>query len=282
VDKKLTKEEIRNPDQLTQGLNNLADFVRKNAVIFGVIILGIIAIGGIVTVLDYVKTQKEEKLQGEMSGAEREYTDKKSKFKEADRADELKAAAKDVKKSPKKDAKDEAKDEKKPELVKASGDLQKDYGSVVDRFQSILAKDPTTKAGQMSAIYLAELYNQYKKPDEAIQSLDKAVPKNEANDMLSALVLNLKAGLIADKGDCPKAVDIWQKLMNDKKTTYMHDEAKLRMAMCYEKMNEPVKAEQYYTELSKAAPGEDGGDRAVSEDAKKYLRLLKVRANGGT
>ncbi len=277
MEKKLTKEEVRTPDQLTLSLGKFAEWVSKNVTLVVGLIIGLVILGGAISVVDYFKTKKENDLQGEMARFERQYTDKKTKFKEATQAAAVKAPA------PKKGEKKAAKEvPPAPVAAKASGDLDKDYGPEVSGFQELVTKSPTSKAGQMSAIYLAEIYSEYRQPEKAIETLNKAVPQNDPSDVLSALALNLKAGLLTDQGQCPQAVDIWQKIINQKKLTYMHDESKLRSAVCYEKMDQLAKAEQYYLELSKdTAAKEDSADKAVSEDAKKYLRLLKLRTGGG-
>ncbi len=276
MDKKLTKEEVRTPDQMTQGLGRFAEWVSKNIVIVIGTLVGLLVLGGVISVVDYFSTQKESDLQGKMSRVEHQYTEKKTKFKEAEQSDSAKALASA------KAANKDKKDEKTPPAVKATGDLEKDYGPEVIGFEELVAKNGSSKAGQMSAIYLAEIYSEYKQSEKAIEALNKVVPKNEPSDVVTALAVNLKAGLLADKGDCNQAVDIWQKIISQKKIEYMHNEAKLRSAVCYEKMNDTAKAEKYYMELSKnTASKDEPDDRAATEDAKKYLRLLKVRSNGG-
>ena len=274
MDKKLTKEDVRTPDQMTQELGRFAAWISKNITLVIGVIVGLLVMGGIYTAVDYFNGQKESHLQGEMSRVEHQYTEKKTKFKDAEQAENAKKPA---------SAKKDKNETPAPVLVKATGDLEKDYGPEVSGFEDLVAKNPNSKAGQMSAIYLADLYSEYKQPGKAIEALNKVAPQNEPTDVVSALVINLKAGLLADQGDCAQALQIWQKIMAQKKMDYLHDEAKLRSAVCYEKMNETAKAEQFYIELSKNTSSKDQAeDKAATEDAKKYLRLLKVRTNGGT
>ncbi len=276
MDKKLTKEEVRTPDKMTLILDRIAIWTGKNVVMVAGVVISLLVLGGAFSVFDYFKTKKENELQSEMSRIERQYTDKKTKFKEALQAENIKAPAATKKETLKQET-------PMPALVKATGDLEKDYGSEVTGFQDLVVKNPKSKAAQMSAIYLAEIYSEYKQPEKAIETLNKVVPKNDASDILSALAVNLKAGLLADQGNCPQAVDIWQSIIQQKKADYLHGEAKLRSAVCYEKMNDSTKAEQFYTELSKSTVSKDEPeDKAVTEDAKKYLRLLKMRASEGT
>jgi tetratricopeptide (TPR) repeat protein len=263
VAKKLTKEQVKNPDQVKLALDKTMQWLRKNVVMVAILLLGFVGAGAAWSVWEYFNHAAEEKMQGELALVEKEYFEKKNDFKEA-------AAP-----APKPTDKNAKKEQLK---AKASGDLQKDYGSIVERLKSIVDKEPKSKAATMAALYLAEIYSEYKKPQEAVDVLNQ-VSGDKARDVLSALVINLKAGLLADQGDCQKAIGIWQNVTEQKKVAYLHDEAKLRMALCYEKMNDTDKAEQIYSELSR---NEEGGDRAVADDAKKYLRLMKIRPSGGT
>jgi predicted negative regulator of RcsB-dependent stress response len=259
---KLSKEVVKSPDKVKASLEKSMEWMRKNVALVAVILVAFVGIGAAWSIWDYFKHANEEKLQADLSVAvaEKDYFEKKSQFREA--------AA-----SPK------SKDKKEISKVTATGDLQKDYGSVVERLNAIVQKEPKSNAAAMAALYLAEIHSEYKQAEKALEALNK-VSGDSAKDVLSSLVLNLKAGLLADQGSCDKAIGIWDNVTKQKKASYLHEEAKLRMALCYEKINDVVKAEQLYTELSKG--GDSASDRAVADDAKKYLRLLKIRASGGT
>lgn len=269
---KLDKNEVKSPDQVKKGLEIVMQWLQKNIAVVGAVFLVFIVSGLAWSVWGYMSAQKELKLQSEVALAEKDYFEKKNKFKEAARQAELKKQTPPVKDNKKSEEKDE---------TAATGDLQKDYGSLVETFSGIVDKNPNSKAASMSALYLAEIYTEYKMPEKAMQALEK-VSARKTKDVLAALVLNKKAGLMADQGECSKAVDVWQNLSGQKQLNYIHDEAKLRMALCYEKMNETSKAEQLYTELSSKMSDDPEMDRSVAEDAKKYLRLLKIRQSEGT
>lgn len=268
---KQEKKDIRRPDQVKQALESLMHWVQQNFAVLGLVFVGFVILGAGWSVWDYFQSEKEESLQGQVALIEKDYFEQKEKFQTAEREAAMKQAA-----PPKKDKKEEL----PPVTVAATGDVQKDYGPILQRFSEVADKNPKSRAAKMSALYSAEIYTLYKQPDPALQTLEKVSPQNNAKDMLSGLVLNMKAGLMAEKGQCEPAVQIWKKVTEQKKLFYLHDDAKLRMALCYEKMNDVAKAEQLYSEISQ--PSADKQERVLSEDAKKYLRLLKMKGQSGT
>ena len=95
--------------------------------------------------------------------------------------------------------------------------------------------------------------------------------------MLSSLVLSQIGNVYADQNDCKQAVGQWQKIVENKKLTFAHDEARLRMGLCFESLGDVAKAEEFYTEVSKK--DEKNANLGASRDAEKYLRLLKMKKN---
>ena len=87
------------------------------------------------------------------------YLKKKRDFEEAERS-ALRPPAKDTKDQP-------------PQKAKASGDLEKDYGTEVAGFKQVMETHPSSKAAQMAALNLSEVYMNYKKTDDAAQVLQK-------------------------------------------------------------------------------------------------------------
>lgn len=264
---KISKDDLKSPDQVTQTLRK--GFVwttgHSKAVISAVAVFIVLGVG--YSIASYLSDKKETAQQEKYFLLEKAYTTKKSGFEEAARAEQINAQSKDKKNVP---AFDPAK--------KASGDLQKDYGTIVADFESFINDAPKTKAAQMAALNVSEIYLTYKKNDEAAAVLAKVEPGLKSGDVLTALVLMQTGNVQADKGDCKAAVEKWQKLADSKNLAFAHDEAKLRMGLCFESMNDLVKAEALYTEIAKK---EDMNttDFAAAKEAQKYLRLLKAKKN---
>lgn len=164
--------------------------------------------------------------------------------------------------------------------VKASGDLEKDYGDLPKKLSDLVQAAPKTRAGEMAALNLAGLQREYKKPSEASATLAKVNSGDRTSDLLGALVVHMKAGLKADQGDCKGAVSLWEKIERDHQARFLQDESRLRMGLCYESMNDSAKAESLYAEVAKKDAKDT--DPAASKEAEKYLRLLRLKKVRGS
>jgi hypothetical protein len=264
---KFTKEELKNPDQMTQTLRKGFAWTTNHSkmVVVAVVVFLVVGIGA--SIMQMVNEKKETAVQEKYFSAEKAYTDKKRSFDEAARAELMASQAKDKKNIPPVDA-----------SKKATGDLQKDYGSVITNFEALISEAPSSKAAQMSALNLSDIYLQYKKNDEALATLQKVESGLSKKDMLTALAWMQMGNAVANKGDCKGAVEKWQKISDTKALAFAHDEAKLRMGLCYESLNDLAKAEQLYTEVAKKEDV-NTSDFVASKEAEKYLRLLKAKKN---
>lgn len=264
---KISKDDLKSPDQVTQTLRQGFVWTTAHSKIVITAIAAFIVIGVGFSIFSYMSEKKEVAQQEKYFLLEKAYTDKKRGFEEVARAEMIQAQTKDKKAAPAFDA-----------SKKATGDLDKDYGAIVKDFEAFITEAPKTKAAQMAALNLADLYMSYKKHDEAIATLAKVEAGLSKGDVLTALVLMQSGNAHANKGDCQGAVAKWQTLTGNKSLAFSHDEAKLRMGLCYETMNDLAKAEELYTEISKK---EDlnSTDFAASKEAEKYLRLLRAKKN---
>lgn len=245
------RKTLKQPDQFQAELIKGFKWTTSHSkLVLGAVILFVVAAAAYTTA-GYIKTEKETKVQEKYYSFERQYLEKKAAFE-----------------------KPESKDKKETKIT-ATGDLQKDFGSAVEGFESLVKEFPNSLGGQMSALHLSDLYMSYKKPEDALRVL-KAVQINGSSEMLAALVLNQLGNVYAQQNDCKNAIEQWQTVVNSKKLAFAHDEAKLRMGLCFETMNDIAKAEQMYTEVSKK---EGSSDFSASRDAEKYLRLLKMKKN---
>lgn len=264
---KLSKDDVKSPDQVTQTLRQ--GFVWTTAhskVVIGAV-AAFVVVGLGASILNYFSEKKEIAQQEKYYVLEKSYTEKKRGFEEAARAEVAATQNKDKKNVP---AFDPAK--------KASGDITKDYGTVITGFETFINEGATTKAAQMAALNLSEIYSTYKKNDEALATLQKVEKGLDKDDMLTALVWMQMGNVLANKNDCKAAVEKWQALVNSKSLVFAHDEAKLRMGLCYESLNDLAKAEETYAEVGKK-DDQNSTDFTASKEAQKYLRLLKAKKN---
>jgi hypothetical protein len=265
---KIDKHDVKSPDQVTKTLRE--GFVWTTAhsqLVLGGIALFIV-VGAGASIYGYLSDKKETALQEKYFTVEKEYTDKKRGFEEYARAELVAAQAKD-KKAPAPDA-----------SKKSSGDLQKDFGTAIAGFETIIKESSGTTAAQMAALNLSDIYGDYGKPEEAynvLTQVEKGLGKNHA---LTALVLQRMGSLLANKNDCKGAIEKWKMIADRKGLKFASDEAKLRMGLCYENLNDLAMAEQMYTEVS--SNQDANADFVATKEAQKYLRLLKAKKNIST
>lgn len=265
---KVTKEDVKSPDQLTQTLRQGFVWTTTHSKIVIGAFATFIVIGVGASLLNYFSEKKEVSQQEKYFLLEKNYTEKKRGFDEAARAELMASQAKDKKSAPPFDP-----------AKKASGDLSKDYGTVVTDFEAFINESPNSKAAQMAALNLSDIYASYKMNNEALSALQKVEKGLDNSDMLAALVWMQMGNVLANKNDCKTAVEKWQTLTSHKSLAFAHDEAKLRMGLCYEALNDLVLAEAAYSQVGKADDKNTTTDFAASREAQKYLRLLKAKKN---
>ena len=263
---KISKEDLKSPDQVTKTLRQGFVWTTGHSQLVIGAIAAFIVLGAGFSLWNYISEKKEVSQQEKYFLIEKAYNEKKRGFDEAVRAEMMAATAKDKTKTPPVDP-----------SKKASGDLQKDFGTILTDFEALIASAPNTTAAQMAALNVSEIYSNYGKNDEALATLDKVAKGLGTSDAVSALVWMQTGNILANKSDCKAAVEKWQNIVNSKSLAFAHDEAKLRMGLCFETMNDIAKAEELYTQVSKK---EDAtADFAAAREAQKYLRLLKAKKN---
>jgi predicted negative regulator of RcsB-dependent stress response len=262
---KISKDDLK-IDQVTKTMRQSFVWTTDHSKMVLGAIIGFVVLGGAFSLWSVWSEKKEISQQEKYFILEKAYNEKKRGFDEVARAEMMAASAKDKTKTPPVDV-----------TKKASGDLAKDYGSIPADLQAMIDSAPGTKAAQMAALNLSDLYSTYGKNDEALAALDKVTKGLGSAEAISALVWMQSGNLLANKGDCKAAVEKWQHIADSKSLAFAQDEAKLRMGLCFESMNDLAKAEELYTQVTKKE--EASADFAASREAQKYLRLLKAKKN---
>jgi tetratricopeptide (TPR) repeat protein len=164
---------------------------------------------------------------------------------------------------------------KKKEELKSMGDLEKDYGSTIVEFKNIISKYDGSGAASLSALHLAEIYNQYKKPEEGLLALESQKNKVTDSSLIGGLLLQTYGTLLANQGKCAEASKVWESLLGKKTLSFMESELKIKIALCYELLGDLEKAKSLFQEVSaKGGEGRDGSP--FTSQAKQYLRLLNL------
>lgn len=264
---KLTKDDVRSPDQVLKTLNKGFEWSQSHSkLLFSAIALFLVAGIGY-SVYNSVSKSKETQAQEEYFQFEKNYLEKKRGFEEAERGD---------KPNPLEPKKDPA----APVKAKATGNVEKDFGPEVAGFQKVVADFPSSKAAQMAALNLSEIYLSHKNPDGALQALEKVAPHSNDKNLISAVVKTQLGNVLSDKGDCKSAVDHWQGVLSNSKVQFMHDTVRMKAAFCYEKMNDMAKAEEMFKKVSQNTQDSKApqmGETGLGKEAEKYLRLLKLK-----
>lgn len=233
----------------------LVEFVEKNAKIFAVLLIAVV-VGGLAYVgYQSLKTRWEASAQEAFYVVEVKYNKLRDEF---DRA-KMNALMPDEKKE-------------KETLKAASGDIEKDYGSLIQDLEKVARDHAGTSGGAQAAILAAETYLLYNQPEKAAAIVEVPVKELPKAHLLSNLSRVLLGNALANKGDCQSAVGVWQQALDEKNATFLHPEVSLRSGLCYEKLNQPEKAAEMYRRSMA-----DGPESAAGSTAKGLLRALELK-----
>ena len=233
MNEKEIKVEAKKPDAILTALRSAVMWVEDNVKVVFAFVLAFLVIGAGVSTYSHFQKKNEGEYQEAYYKAEKAYLAKKA-------------------------------------TVKEPKDIQADYGDVVTQFEAVLKTHPQSKAAQMAALNLSEIYNSYKMQDQAIAALSQIQAYLKSGELVASLVKNQMGNLFADKNDCKTALTHWNQVVSDKKVEFLHDEVMLRQALCHEQMGEFAQAETLYSKLSTAKP-----ESVLGKTAEKYSRNLK-------
>lgn len=213
----------------------------------------VIILGGIFIFVSYKNEQKEKKAQESYFAVEKKLFELKAK--------------KETKPTSSKDKKNQ------PEAPVDFTQIKKDL-------ENVIQIHPGTVASQMAAIHLSSMLIEDKQFDLALENLKKA--QNSKKGLVSTLVEQQIGQLMADQNNCQEAVNVWQKIVNRKEASFIHNEVKLQQALCYTKMNDLKKAEDILTQLANQVANPGMNEASNAKEAEKYLRLIQFKKASGT
>lgn len=249
---------VRNPDAVQKGIIDVWGWVEDNAKLLAGLLLLLIIAGIAHVIMHSYWDRQERKAQSDYFAAESKYTKIKESF---DRA-KFKALVPPTATKPE-SATDQA----------ATGDLQKDFGSVLPDLEKVARDHKGTTAGAQAAILLAGTYLDYKQADRALEFAELPSRELGKKHLLAQLSQMLLGGAQAVKGDCGAAVKTWQDVLDNKNANALHGEAALRSGLCFETMNQPEKAMEMYRKVSADDP-----QSAAANTAKGLLRALEIKS----
>lgn len=285
----ISDRELAKQDGFQQKLTLAFDWIVANKVIV-VLLVGVIAFSSLGYVIyGQVKRGAQMKIQDQYYLIEKDYVKIKTDFDDAERQiqqEAAKAADKNKKASKKDDA-------PKPDPKKqATGDLDKDYGTVVGRFVELHTANPKLVPGKVTALVLADIYWEYKKLDLASQVLEKSL-ESSPKTLVDYMILKKWSATQLSLGQFNQVIKKNQSVMSSSKYPFMNSYFKLQAGLAYEGLKQWDQAEAQYkdviakgdaAEMKMPADEEKmknhfGADQSAAEQAQKFLLLLRMKKN---
>ena len=258
--KKRASAEAREADVFLRGSESLLKWLQKNVIaVFAVLGIGLAGALG-ASIYGWWQTEKEQKAQEAFFRVEKDYKDTRSNFEKAKATQAT--ALKDKKKK-----RDKTSTEGLP-----SGDLEKDYGKVLSRLEVVEKKHAGSSAAHLASLLSARILVEYKEFQRAEKSLLGSAEKKTSSKFLQALVQVMLGTVIEAQGRCEVAVTHWQSVLAMESVGYLHAEALLRQALCFENLSKTSQARDLYQRIQR-----DHAKSSAGQKAKTYLRLLNIK-----
>lgn len=250
-------ESIRHRDPLQEGMLSFVDFLEQNKTLVASLVL-IALIGGSGYVgWEMLSERREKSAQEAFYVVEKPFIDKRDKYDQAKYAalgggklDEMIKAG---------------------TAVKASNDLTKDFGTLVDDLENFAKKNSGTTAAIQAALMAAETRIQYKQLEQAIATLESTVKATKPNTLIGGLARMATGNAFASSGKCDQALKTWEEVLGAKDLAYLHSEAALRAGLCLEKSGDKPKAIEMYRKASA-----ESEKSASAQTARTLLRALEL------
>ncbi len=262
--------DVKSPDPIKKILDIGFKFFIEHAKTILAIVSIVLALGGGWVGFQSWQESQEKKWQLAYYKIEKTYLKKKESFEKFETSSKQAEAQK---KSPapktvaKKGAAEVTPVEVKVEGEKSTGDVDKDYGSIVQSLKDLIQQNPDSQAAMMSALLVSEIFGKYEKPQMALDTFQKLKFKS---DFLSSLAQFRKAVLLSDLGHCDQAVDLFKGLAERKDQEFLKPESLLKSALCYENLQKTQTAQELYQRVIK-----EFANTSFSKEAQKFLRLVK-------
>ncbi len=144
------------------------------------------------------------------------------------------------------------------------------YAPLLPKLQAFITANQGTQTAVEAALLVAELTQEYNKPEMAIEPLLTALKGLPSHLFLFGVAQTELGNLFAKANKCLEAAQAWEKVVNEKTHTYLSGNLRLKAGVCYEKQAQLDKAEKLYQEVVDKEPGSFAG-----RTAKKFLLHLK-------
>jgi tetratricopeptide (TPR) repeat protein len=234
--KKLSRKEIKQPDEFITVTHQVIDFIMQYkvalAVTAGLIVVLIVIV---TTVASYTKNT-EKQAQNAIYAAMKDYY----------------AEVKD----PKAEADKEASADK---AVKANSDAVT-YATASEKWQAAAKKledfhsrFPSSNTGKLSMLYIGNSYYELADYAKAIEWYEKFIQAVPSTHEFVLLAYNSLGYSYEQKGEYQKAIDAYKKIVDQSKML-MDEQAYLNMGRCYEQLKAYDKAIEMYENIKNKFP----------------------------
>jgi predicted negative regulator of RcsB-dependent stress response len=258
VTKKLGKDDIKGPDSFIATSDVVGLWIQKNrklvfSVLGGLLVIGAAA-GGWSWYLKFRETRAQEALYEVESKIYKIQADLLSKNESTTQKD-----GKDTK-------------------IKASDkNIDSDYGSLLGDFDTKIKSNMGSKAALIGSIQLASIYMEYENFDKAHQILKEISPTAGKNGVFFGLVQMQLASVLAAMNKQEEAKALYDQVLKDKGSSFLHSEAILKLGLMEEKLGRLDQAKTHYLRASQEFSATDAG-----KAAKAYLRLIELDKTGAS
>lgn len=250
-------QSIRDRDGLQETMLSFVEMLERNKVVVaGVVAVAIVAGLGVVG-WEMFSERREKSAQEAFYGIEKQYTAKREKFDQAKFGAITGAKVDDLVKA--------------GTAARATGDLAKDYGSLVEDLEAFASNHKGTAASVQASLLAAETRVEYKQAEQAAKNLETAVSSTKANSLLGALARMATGNAQAMAGQCDQALKTWDQVLAAKDLGFLHAEAALRSGLCLEKGGDKAKAIEMYRKASS-----ENDKSTSSQTARSLLRALEI------
>lgn len=254
MSKKVTKEDLQDDMFLTLSDQILDQVVKHQKIIGGFLAIVLVVGLGYVGFESY-QNWNESKATKALYPLNREFTEKNQQI-ERKRLETQKVSA----------------DKKNPVAAVAAAsqvDFQSEYGPVADKMKKEIMNHAHTQAAKISAVELARVMMDHNQAQMAVDLLQPLVGTTEAKNVVMALLKSQLGAAYSHAGKFQEAISQYEAIVHNKNLAYMHPEAYIKEALCYQKLGQNDKARDLLQKVSLDYP-----DSQAATTAKLYARVL--------
>lgn len=122
--------------------------------------------------------------------------------------------------------------------------------SLAQSFEQKIKTYQSRKAGAVFAIDLANFYNLHNKKEKAKNLLLPFAQAKKSSSIYHLASFQL-ATYYMDNKQCDEALPLWKNLIDNKRAGYIHQEAHIQSALCYEQQKNYTEAKNHYNLIAK-------------------------------